>query len=134
MKLNGKTKEESGRKWTRCEFAVGNRDAIVPPDLGGMAQRVLSYFATPNMTVEFSPGAKQLFLAFAACFSAKAGMLRDSGEDASAPRAATGAWHLAVLSAANMIFELAIGEAGSQKLACLKLLRQTDTIDFVKLV
>eukprot|EP00435_Cladocopium_sp_Y103_P009541 s3136_g2.t1 len=107
----GKTEEEPGRKWKRCEFAVGNRDAIVPPDLCGMARRVLCYFATPNMTVEFTPAAKNLFLAFSTCFTAKAGMLRDAGEDACAPRAATGAWHLAILAAANMIFELAIGEA-----------------------
>jgi len=83
----------------------------VGPDLRGMAERVLAYFSSPNVTLQFTSKAKELFVAFGACFSTKSCMLRDLGEDDAAPRAATGAWHLAVLSAASLIFDMAIGEA-----------------------
>lgn len=106
--------EESGRRWKRCEFSIANRDAIVSPDLRCMARRVLNYFSEANMTLQFSSAAKALFLGFCTCFSAKSAMLRDGGEDASAPRAATGAWHLAVLSGANLVFEISVGQARVQ--------------------
>ena len=78
------------------------------PDLRGMAER--AFFSSPNVTLQFTSKAKEVFVAFSACFS-KSCMLRDLGEDDAAPRAATGAWHLAVLSAASLIFDMAIGEA-----------------------
>lgn len=61
------------------------------PDLRGMAERVLAYFSSPNVTLQFTSKAKELFVAFGACFSTKSCMLRDLGEDDAAPRAATGA-------------------------------------------
>lgn len=100
---------------------MGNRDAIVPPDLRGMAERVLAYFSSPNMTLEFTTEAKELFLAFSACFSTKSCMLRDLGEDDAAPRAATGAWHLAVLAAASLVFDMAIGEVRLVQAFCRRL-------------
>lgn len=80
------------------------------PDLRGMAERVLAYFSSPNATLQFTSKAKELFVAFGACFSTKSCMLRDLGEDDAAPRAATGAWHLAVLSGASLVFDISIGE------------------------
>ena len=61
---------ESARCHRRPEFAVANRNIPVP-DIESMAHRVLHYFADPHAVVEFTEEAQELFVAYAACFSAE---------------------------------------------------------------
>ena len=90
---------------------MGNRDAIVAPDLKGMAERVLAYFSSPNMTLEFIlQRQKSYSWPSAHAFPPSPACCEISEKTRPAPRAATGAWHLAVLAAASLVFDVAIGE------------------------
>ncbi|CAE7523944.1 unnamed protein product [Symbiodinium natans] len=104
---------ESARCHRRPEFAVANRNIPVP-DIESMAHRVLHYFADTHAVVEFAEEAQELFVAYAACFSAE--VLRDNDDD-SAARKGTAAWHLGVLAAAQLVWDIATEQADSRLVA-----------------
>ncbi|CAE7408241.1 unnamed protein product [Symbiodinium natans] len=81
-----------------------------------MAHRVLHYFADPHAVVEFTEEAQELFVAYAACFSAEQSVLRDNDDD-SAARKGTAAWHLGVLAAAQLVWDIATEQADSRLVA-----------------
>lgn len=83
-----------------------------------MAEKVAEYFVEPHMILEFTEAGKKHFLGFTACFSSEQTVLRDSDSRSSeAPRKGLAPWHLAIMSAGQLIMELAFGEAGRAGLA-----------------
>ena len=97
------------------EFAVANRNNIPVPDIRSMAEKCLAYFTQPHQVLDFTEEGRKHFMAYAACFSSEQSVLRNQ-DDPGAPRKGTAPWHLAVLSAAQLIFDLALGQAGRRVL------------------
>ena len=94
---------------------MANRKNIPVPSISSMAQSVLMYFREPHQVLEFTAEGRQHFDAYCACFTTQQSVLRDA-DDPGAPRQGTAAWHLAVLAAAHLIWEVATGEVrGARK-------------------
>ena len=74
-----------------------------------LAVRVLKYFEVAHMELSFEPDAKAVFLAYAACFNSQASVLRDAC-DLGAARQGIGPYHLAILSASHVVWDIAVGQ------------------------
>lgn len=106
------TEAENGEEWHVPEFAVANRASLPCPDIKQWTSRIMKYFSAPRMVLQFSDLGKSHFLAYCACFGAEQAALRESAENqAEAPRKGTGPWHLAVLSAAQLVMDIGVDEA-----------------------
>lgn len=81
-----------------------------------MAERVLKYLTAPHQRVDFSEDGRKHFMAYSACFSSEQGVLREQ-DDPGAPQIGIAPWHLAVLSAAQLVFDLAIDQGQGADLA-----------------
>ena len=95
----------------RAELRLTNRDIPVPEgaDVQSLAVRVLAYFEKPNSVIEMSPEARAVFTGLQSCFNCQAALLR-SEATSEAAREGTGPWFVAILAAANLIFEIGLGK------------------------
>ena len=95
----------------RAELRLTNRDIPVPEgaDVQSLAVRVLAYFEKPNSVIEMSPEARAVFTGLQSCFNCQAALLR-SEATSEAAREGTGLWFVAILAAANLIFEIGLGK------------------------
>ena len=105
-------RKEGSREWYRAEFRVANRNIPIPESgtLEALASRVLEYFEEPNMKIPMTDAARNLYNGFLACFNAQVALARSTGQMSKAARLGTGPWHLAILSASKLVFEIAEGK------------------------
>ena len=80
-------------------------------DVQSLARRVVSFFETANSRIDMSAEARAVFTGLQACCNTRGALLRNGADDnGSAARAGCAPWHIAMLAAANLIWELSIEE------------------------
>eukprot|EP00969_Alexandrium_andersonii_P114775 5075283-Alexandrium_andersonii.AAC.1 len=101
-----------------AEFRVADRNIRVPPsmDVAECTRRLLDAFATPHMTMRPSPEARSAFLAAQTFYNVHAGAAVDVGNVGAAARWGTAPWHLGVLSATMLAWDIFIGAATKDQL------------------
>lgn len=78
--------------------------SLTPGQVDAMANRVLDYFEEAHNTIDMTPEARSLFLAYQASWNVQAALKREREQGAGA------AWHLGILAAASLVFEVATGD------------------------
>ena len=102
------------------EIRTANRDIPVDKDeeLEALAEKVLAHFAKPHTQIVWSSGARLTFKGFQAVFDAQCARARDRGAVGEAARLGASAWHLAMLSVALLVLEIAVGEEVNEVEEC----------------
>lgn len=102
---------QRGQQIFEVQFRIGNRDIPIPSgDVESLAARVVTTFETPNQCIRMSADARSLFAGFQACCNSEAALQTNDLDDHRAARNGLAPWHIGMLAAANLIFEIAIGE------------------------
>lgn len=86
--------------------------SLTPGQVDAMANRVLDYFEEAHKTIDTTPEARSLFLAYQASWNVQAAVRREHEQGAG--RLGTAAWHLGILAAASLVFEVATGDVAWQ--------------------
>ncbi|CAJ1333125.1 unnamed protein product [Effrenium voratum] len=104
-------REEGSHRFKLPEFRLPNRDIPMPEnlDIATLAKRVINCFEQPNRVLEMTPDAQAVFSGFQASFNVQQSLQR-SRDNAAAGRLGTAPWHLAVLSASKLVWDVAMGE------------------------
>ena len=94
-----------------AHFRVGNRDLPIPAgqDIRSLAERVTAVFEEPHRRITMSKEGRGVFAGVQACANTSAALLRNEQEDHLAARKGTMPWHVGMLAAANLIWEIACG-------------------------
>ena len=102
-------KVRQGQKIFEAHFRVGNRDLPIPEgeDVKSMAARVVAAFEEPHQCISMSPDARSVFAGLQACANTSAAMHRSDQQDHVAARNGLAPWHIGILAASNLIFEIA---------------------------
>lgn len=75
-----------------------------------MAERVIGVFDQPNRCFTMSEEARTVFAGIQACCNTTSAVRRNKCDDRASARSGTAPWHVSTLAAANLIFEVGIGE------------------------
>lgn len=82
--------------------------SLTPGQVDAMANRVLDSFEEAHKTIDMTPEARSLFLAYQASWNVQAALRREHEQGAG--RLGAAAWHLGILAAASLVFEVATGD------------------------
>ncbi|CAK0813141.1 unnamed protein product [Prorocentrum cordatum] len=95
-----------------ADYRVANRAVPIPEDMTmkRRAERVLEYFSAPHAVIPWTEDALLAHKGLCVCFNAECAVRRDDGDVEEAARLGAAPWHLAVLSSALLVLEIAVGE------------------------
>lgn len=79
-------------------------------DIRSLAERVVVVFEEPHRRITMSKEARGVFAGLQACANTSAALLRNEQEDHLAARNGTMPWHVGMLAASNLIWEIACGQ------------------------
>ena len=94
-----------------AEWRVANRNFPIPEGfaLGPAVARVATYFQTPHMTLEFDDEARALHLSYQGGLNVQSHVAREKGDTQAAARLGAAPWHVGVLAALLLVYEIFCG-------------------------
>ena len=116
-----KCQGDGGEHLWIAEYRIANRNVPIPEGMTmkKLAERVLNYFSVAHTEIPWTEDALLAHKGICTCFNAECAVRRDEGDVEEAARLGAAPWHLAMLSSALLVLEIAVGE-------------HDDTDDFLK--
>ena len=95
----------------QAEWRVANRSFPIPEGftLGPAVARVTTYFHEPHMTLEFDDEARAFHLSYQGGLNVQSHVSREKGDTQTAARLGAAPWHIGVLAALLLVYEIFCG-------------------------
>ncbi|CAE7777107.1 unnamed protein product [Symbiodinium microadriaticum] len=102
----------------QAEWRVANRSFPIPEGftLGPAVARVTTYFHEPHMTLEFDDEARAFHLSYQGGLNVQSHVSREKGDTQTAARLGAAPWHIGVLAALLLVYEIFCGVHGNEAL------------------
>ena len=110
-RLRFEKQQAENRETLTPQMRVANRDLELEAgmDIKAMAQRVLEHFKVAHKKLPWNSQARLAFKGFQAAFDARCAVARDAGQEETAACLGASPWHIAMLAAALLVLEIAVG-------------------------
>eukprot|EP00438_Fugacium_kawagutii_P014880 Skav225069 [mRNA] locus=scaffold2293:183533:184602:- [translate_table: standard] len=105
-------KAKHGQQVFEAHFRLGNPNVPIPAgqDIRSLAERVIQVFEELHRLITMSQEARGFFAGLQACANSTAAQLRNEQADHLAARNGIMPWHVGLLAASNLIWEIACGQ------------------------